>query len=298
MGIPAVSIVIPVYNGEQTISRALESVFAQVYSNFEVIVVDDASTDQTASLVGSYHDQRLKLIRSSENRGAGAARNKGIAAAQGKWVAFLDADDAWKPTKLERQLAWIGRTEGSVAACATGYDLEKGGRKQSIIPNLTSDQFRKDILFGCSISPGSTLLVDRIVFDEIGGFDETFRRLEDWDWLLRFSESHDMNFMRESLSEIYITSKEPPLGLFGSDPVQDGIRRMDEKHSARLRSSRDRRAFKSSLLIERAAFLHRNERQVSALLYVIAGLAVFPIRNRAFFRTLWRATSERFTLPR
>jgi glycosyltransferase involved in cell wall biosynthesis len=192
---PQVSVVIPVFNGEQTIKHALDSVFAQTFSNMEVIVVDDASSDRTIELAARYYSDRLNIIRSSENRGAGAARNKGSAAARGRWVAFLDADDAWKPAKLERQVGLLERSRRSVAACATGYHLEKGGRKQAISLNLTPEQFRKDILFGCTISPGSTLIVERYVFDEIGGFDESFQRLEDWDWLLRFSERYDMEFV-------------------------------------------------------------------------------------------------------
>jgi glycosyltransferase involved in cell wall biosynthesis len=291
---PQVSVVIPVFNGEQTIKRALDSVFAQTFSNIEVIVVDDASSDRTIELAARYSSDRLNIIRSSENRGAGAARNKGIAAARGRWVAFLDSDDAWKPDKLARQIAILDRSSKPVAACATGYDLEKNGRRFAIELNLTPQRFRRDILFGCTISPGSTLMVERYVFDEIGGFDENFRRLEDWDWLLRFSRRYDMEFVPETLAQIYFTNTERlrPAGM--DDPVLEGIRRMGEKHGARLLSLNKRLQLKGSLLIERAAVLHRNNRPVAAALYVIAALGVYPRRNAAFFRTLWRSVSERF----
>lgn len=217
---PQVSVVIPVFNGGQTIKRALDSVFAQTFTSLEVIVVDDASVDGTAAIVAQYVGDRLTMIRSSENQGAGAARNRGIAQARGRWVAFLDADDAWKPAKLEKQIAFLERSRKSVTACATGYNLEKDGRKQAITLNLTPAQFRKDILFGCTISPGSTLVVERHVFDQIGGFDEKFRRLEDWHWLLRFSEHYDMEFVPEPLAEIYLTRKAPLPNLIDVDPVQ------------------------------------------------------------------------------
>jgi glycosyltransferase involved in cell wall biosynthesis len=295
---PQVSVIVPVYNGAQTIKRALDSVLAQEFSGLEIIVVDDASSDRTVELVAQYPDDRLTTIRSAENRGAGAARNKGIAAARGRWVAFLDADDAWKPGKLERQIGLLERSRKSVAACATGYHLEKGGRKQAISLNLTPEQFRKDILFGCTISPGSTLVVERYVFDEIGGFDESFRRLEDWDWLLRFSERYDMEFVPDPLAEIYLTPKEFPPSLDDTDPVYEGIRRMGEKHGARLGSFNKRMQLKGSLLIERAAAMHRSSRPLAAAFYVMAGLAVYPIRNVAFFRTLRRATQDRIFRPK
>lgn len=291
--LPEVSVIIPVYNGEQTIKRALDSVFAQTFADIEVIVVDDASLDRTVGLVTQYADDRLKLIRSAENRGAGAARNKGIAAAKGRWVAFLDSDDAWMPNKLARQIQLLDRSSKPVAACATGYIIEKNGRRFAVELKLTPQRFHNDIIFGCTISPGSTLVVERYVFEEIGGFDENFRRLEDWDWLLRFSRRFDMEFVAEPLAEIYLTWKELPPGVESADSTLDGIRRMRVKHNARFSSLRNRLKFKGSLLIERAAVLHRSGRPLSAMLCVIAALAVFPARNVAFFKTLWRAARER-----
>ena len=289
----SVSVIIPVFNGEHTIKRALDSVFNQTFSDFEIIVVDDASTDRTVELVAQYGSDRLTVIRSAENRGAGAARNRGIEAARGRWIAFLDSDDAWKPEKLARQIELLKQSDQSATACATGYQIEKKGRSLVINLNLTPERFRQDILFGCTISPGSTLLLERYVFDEIGGFDESFRRLEDWDWLLRFSEHHDMVFVPEPLAEIYLTWNKSVPASGDGDPVLDGIRRMDKKHSARLGSLRKRLQLKSSLFIEHAAALHRNSKPLAAALFVIAGLVVYPARNAAFFRTLWRATQDR-----
>lgn len=293
IAVPQVSVVIPVFNGEQTIRRALDSVFAQTFSNLEVIVVDDASTDRTADIVAQYACDRLTIIRSTENRGAGAARNKGIAQARGRWVAFLDADDAWKPNKLARQIEFLDRSSKLVAACAAGYIIEKNGRCFTVELNLTPQRFRNDIVFGCTISPGSTLVVERYVFDEIGGFDENFRRLEDWDWLLRFSKRYDMEFVAEPLAEIFLGWKKPPPGVDKADSTLDGIRRMRMKHGSAFDSLRKRLQFKGSLLIERAGVLHRSGRPLAAMLCVIAALAVFPIRNVAFFQTLWRAARER-----
>lgn len=97
-----VSIIVPAYNAEKYIADAIESVLRQTYPYFELIIVDDASTDRTAEVVHSFSDQRIKLIRHASNRGPGAARNTAIEAASGKWMAVLDADDQWKANRLER----------------------------------------------------------------------------------------------------------------------------------------------------------------------------------------------------
>lgn len=290
---PQISVIVPVYNSEQTIKRALDSIFAQTYPSFEVIVVDDASSDQTLNLVAQYTDERLSIIQSPENRGAATARNKGIATAKGRWIAFLDSDDAWKPTKLARQVEFLERDRKPVAACATGYNIDKNGRRFAVVLNLTPQQFRNDILFGCTISPGSTLMVKRDVFDTIGGFDEAFKRLEDWDWLLRFSERYDMEFLPDALADIYLTQNKPSNGRSTADRTLDGIRRMRTKHGFRLGPLKKRLQFQSSLLIEHAAMLHRTGRSVNAAIYVILALALYPARNKGFFRSLSRAVRER-----
>lgn len=104
-----VSIIIPTYNSEKFISDSLESVLNQSHRHWELILVDDASTDATVSLAQKYADadNRIQIIQLSENSGTGVARNKALAAAKGKFISFLDADDLWKPTKLEQQLAFM-----------------------------------------------------------------------------------------------------------------------------------------------------------------------------------------------
>jgi glycosyltransferase involved in cell wall biosynthesis len=268
-------------------------VLDQTFSDFEILVVDDGSSDNTVDVIAGFDSNRLKLIRHATNRGAAAARNTGIAEARGRWIAFLDSDDAWLPDKLERQVMLLERCSRPVAACTTGYRINKHGRNLTINLKLTPKTFRRDILYGCTISPGSTLLVERYVFGEIGGFDEEFRRLEDWDWLLRFSERYQMEFVTAPLAQIYMTEKILPRAAGKGDPVHEGIRRMNAKHGSRLPSLNKRMQLRSSLLVEYAAALHRSGRPAAAAWYVLAALCVYPLRNTAFFRTLWRSVRER-----
>jgi glycosyltransferase involved in cell wall biosynthesis len=286
---PHVSVIIPVFNGESTIGRAVKSVFAQYFTDFELIIVDDGSTDQSVDFINEFARDNLRLIRHPHNLGTAAARNTGIAEARGRWIAFLDADDLWAPEKLARQIALIQQAGPNIKASASGFYLHKGGRKLTISLKLSPGQFRREILFGCSISPGTTLLVERQVFDELGGFDESFRRLEDWDWLLRYSERYDMAFAPEPLADVYLTTGKLFRTVGGVDPVLDAIHRIDTKYSRRLDSWTRRAQLRSSLLVERAAHLYRKRQPILAALLVIAALMIYPARNVAFFRTLWRS---------
>ena len=287
--IPKITVVIPVFNAEKTLDRALNSVAAQTYPDFDVVVVDDGSTDKTVDLVSNSRIGNLTFVKHAQNRGAAAARNTGISAARGRFIAFLDADDAWKPNKLERQIAALERAGSNVVACATGYHLHKGDRDLTIALNLTSEQFRKQILFGCTISPGTTLLIDRRAFDGIGLFDETFRRLEDWDWLLRFAERFELEIISEPLADIYLAVQ--ILSYEQRNLILDAIKRTREKHLHRF-GGLARVQLRSSLLIERAAMLYRSGKPIFAAMYVLAAIFVYPRRNAAFYRTLWRSVGD------
>ncbi|AZV79334.1 glycosyltransferase family 2 protein [Parasedimentitalea marina] len=118
---PFVSIVAPMYNLDSFIAETIQSVLSQTYTNFELILVDDCSSDETLARVQSFRDSRIKLILNEENKGAGETRNVGIRAARGNLIAFLDADDLWYPNKLMSQLAFMDRTGSAV--CYTLYDV-------------------------------------------------------------------------------------------------------------------------------------------------------------------------------
>lgn len=105
--IPETSIIMPAYNSAPFIREAIDSVLAQTYTKWELVIVDDASTDDTAQVVMSYHDERIRYKRNGQNMGAALTRNKAIAMAQGRYIAFLDADDLWLPEKLEKQIAFM-----------------------------------------------------------------------------------------------------------------------------------------------------------------------------------------------
>lgn len=202
---PLISVVIPTYNREKTILRALNSVLGQTYSNIEVIVVDDGSTDATAQLVGNCADERVRLICFSSNQGANRARNVGISEAKGEYVAFQDSDDEWLEDKLEKQLAYM--LEAAVKAVCCPYILFEAG-KIGIVPEYyrNPDICEKnvaEILKKTNIVGTPTLMVKRELFSTIGMFDEDMKRLQDYEFVIRLVKQESLGYVKEPLVKVY-----------------------------------------------------------------------------------------------
>jgi glycosyltransferase involved in cell wall biosynthesis len=289
-GGPLVSVIIPTFNRAGTLARALESVAAQIFTDYEIVVVDDGSTDGTAEALTTAIPNLL-LVRHSQNLGPGAARNAGISASHGKQIAFLDSDDRWEPDKLARQVAALRHVPSNVLACTTGFYLYRNQRRTIVVPQLAKGQFLREILFGCTISPGSTLLVERKAFEELGLFDDSVRRLEDWDWLLRYAERYDIESITDPLAHVYQHKSAAAPTNGDADAVIHAIGQIGAKHVAtiRARGMTAYRQFRSSLFVELAAALYRKGHYFRACGYVLRSLLIYPFRNRAFFRAVFRA---------
>ena len=138
-----VSIITPLYNSEKYIADAIDSVLLQSYTDFEMIIIDDYSQDKSVHKVKSYNDNRIKLICLKENKGAGIARNKGIEAAEGRYIAFLDSDDLWQPNKLEKQIDFM-RSQ-NVSFCFSSFYLmnENGERLHKYREALPKVDYKK-----------------------------------------------------------------------------------------------------------------------------------------------------------
>ena len=194
---PSITVLIPTHNRAGLLQRALKSVLGQTLAPDEIIVIDDGSTDGTAdSMVASF--PAVRCIR-QENRGVSAARNRGIEAASGDWIAFLDSDDEWLPRKLERQLEALGNAPEK-RVCHTDEIWIRNGRRVN--------PMRKHAKHGgwifehclplCAISPSSVLL-HRCVFTEVGLFDESLPACEDYDLWLRVCSRHPVVLVDEPL---------------------------------------------------------------------------------------------------
>jgi glycosyltransferase involved in cell wall biosynthesis len=196
---PTVSVVIPAYNAARTVGQAIGSVLEQSLHEIEVIVVNDGSTDATPDVVGGFDDPRVRLM-SQANAGVAAARNAGIEAASSRWVAFLDADDLWLPTKLEIQLDAIG-TSGARATQSSVYFVDDQLQVLSVERCRRSQDGLLDILrFKNTPAAPSTLVADRDLLAKIGGFDDSLAILEDWDLMIKLARHGKLTSVEEPLA--------------------------------------------------------------------------------------------------
>lgn len=187
---PLISVVIPVYNGEKTIQKTIESVLNQTFSGFELLVVDDGSQDSTLAIVNQIKDPRLKIF-SKQNTGVAASRNWGLSRASGQYVSFLDADDLWAADKLESQLKTLENSpQAAVVYSWTNWIDELGDflRRGSYI-SATGDVYVKLLLIDF-IESGSNPLIRTQAFAEVGGFDESLPADEDWEMWLRLASRY------------------------------------------------------------------------------------------------------------
>jgi glycosyltransferase involved in cell wall biosynthesis len=194
MKMPLISCIVPVFNGERYLGEALDSILAQTYRPLEVIVVDDGSTDGTAGVVARYGGRVAYLFQ--PNAGHAAARNLGLGAARGEFVAFLDADDLWHPEKLARQMArFHARPELDLCVThvrnfwipelADGRERHRGRRHGQALPGYST----------------VTLLTRRALFESMGRFDPTLRHGDDTEWFLRAA---DRGAVRELLPDVLV----------------------------------------------------------------------------------------------
>jgi len=199
---PLVSVVIPVFNRSDTLRRAITSVYAQTFPNYELIIVDDGSGEPIADhIVDVLSQANTRLLRHDTNRGAAAARNTGARAAQGRYIAFLDSDDEWHSDKLARQIAFM-EAEPECRASCTGFALlGTEGVFDRRLPPVVSDL--NEILWGCRISPGTTLILERTFYETAGPMDETLGRLEDWDWMILAAKYAPITGVREVLADVH-----------------------------------------------------------------------------------------------
>lgn len=194
---PAVSVIIPTFNRSAMVLEAVDSVLSQSFRDFELIVVDDGSTDGTADLLAPYGD-RLRLLR-QENGGVSSARNCGLRASRAPLMAFLDSDDLWHPEKLSCQASYL-RTFPAAALCHTEEIwVRKGVRVNPRDRHAKAEghSFRR-LLRESLISP-SAVMIRRELFDEVGGFDESLPACEDYDLWLRIARSREIHLIRRPL---------------------------------------------------------------------------------------------------
>ncbi|HEY9646792.1 MAG TPA: glycosyltransferase [Chroococcidiopsis sp.] len=191
---PTISVIIPVYNGEKTIQATIQSVLDQTFADFELLVIDDGSTDRTLEVVAQITDPRLKVL-SFPNRGVAVSRNLGFQHSSGAFISFIDADDLWTPDKLEAQLQQLENHPQAAIAYSWTNCIDDRGKflrqcsyvhwSGDVLPQLLLDDF---------IGSGSNVMIRREAYAEVGGFDQQLTNAQDTDlWLRLAARYHFVN---------------------------------------------------------------------------------------------------------
>lgn len=212
-----ISVILPTFNRESTIYDAIMSVLNQTYTDLELIIVDDGSTDRTYEIVKDITDLRVKYFKNEKNIGACASRNKGVHLSSGKYIAFQDSDDIWLENKLMEQITFLKENDADLVYCAmnrydiNGKDYEKYPKRILDYSQDISLQFLKENM------AGTVCVFCKKEYIENNLFDEEMPRLQDWEFMVRFSKKYKVVYQDMVLVNSYVQndsiSKNPEKGL-------------------------------------------------------------------------------------
>ncbi len=206
---PIVSVVLPTYNRAPLLGRAIRSVLGQSYTNFELLVIDDGSTDETSNVVAGFRDRRIRYISLPHNTGAGAARNVGIRMATGKFLAFQDSDDEWLPSKLAKQMSAFERGSGRLGIVYSDMHRIHGDGTATYFaaPSVTSDRLINTAVWFYQVGNlgVQSSVIKREYLDAAGHFNENLPALEDLEMFIRLSRRCEFHLIQEPLVRYYDT---------------------------------------------------------------------------------------------
>ena len=200
-----VSIILPTYNREHSISRSVESILRQTYPHLELLVIDDASEDRTEEIVADFaaSDERVHYFRQPHNSGVAAARNEGIRRAKYAYVAFQDSDDIWGADKLEKQMrVFEHRPDVGMVYCAFEGTKQDGTTVRIPDRSMPEENLQGNLyklLLQRNVIDAPTVVIRKECLDKVGGFDETLTCLEDWELFLRIAKEYEIGYAADAL---------------------------------------------------------------------------------------------------
>jgi len=305
---PLISVIIPTYNRAGLLKRAVESVLEQSYDNFELLVVDDGSTDETADFVTGLDDPRLRYLRQPRNMGVAAARNRGMREARGSLIAFLDSDDAWTRAKLERQVELIRRRPAKVGLFYTGLTVGDDDNSNSVwLPTARGDVWQAMLHANVIHFATPSVVIRREVIETIGYFDENLPANEDYGYWTRLSRFFEIDFVpaplitvgsdadeRRSLNfKSNMSARKLYMQRYGDDALRAGVRHLSFLDSARRHlESPDGSAREARWLLAKAL----RDRPGEPRLYMWLAFAMIPGKPRSQLAP--RLKALRTLLPR
>lgn len=282
---PLVSVIIPTYNRAGVLYYALHSVLNQTVQDFEVFVIDDASTDATAQLIEHFNDPRIHYIRFATNKKAAAARNAGMQQARGKYIAFLDSDDDWLPEKLEKQVACLDALSDEWGCCYTGAFVNKVGglTRQRIYRPRKSGDLLKDLLMGNFVIWTPTFMFRRSCLDDVELMDERLVRSQDVDFYIRLLSRYKIASIPEPLANIFLVLNKSLAGVAAESRAILLSKHRDQIDALGFYSSRY--VYSMSDMIQAEAFMSDGDIRAAWKSFRVAVLRnpFMPVRRYAAF---------------
>jgi glycosyltransferase involved in cell wall biosynthesis len=285
-----ISVILPVHARQESAARAIRSALSQTGPWIEIVVVDDASPEPFYLPPDLADDNRIRVLRSELNRGAAAARNLGIAAARGNWIAFLDSDDFWLPGKIEDQSKFIIRHQAdggnNLTFYATAFRQVSMKSGATVIRTPINASSPLDFASGCWFAPGSTAIVSKQAFEQIGGLDEDLRRLEDLDWALRLSLIGGKLVVAPFVGAVIEVGARPSLQMMDTAcrRLVEKFQNVDFKYGSGLK-----RRLRSYTHVERAAACSYVSDYLGMVSYLFRSVVLMP-RFRVHLRRWWSET--------
>lgn len=275
---PQVSVVLPTFNRARELRRSIHSVLSQTFRDFELIVIDDASTDDTEEVMKGIDDGRLRYERLSTNLGGAEARNIGSSMARGDIVAFQDSDDEWTCLKLEKSVRELEADPAVGWVFSPFIQLWGTGCRRMPMKNPTVDQagFYESLL-DANVVGTPTLVVKRAVLETVGGFDASMPRYQDWELALRLAQVSQARFINEPLILSYVTAGSITQN---KEAHRVGLRHIYEKHIDAITRNRSLKATWSHRLGD--AMLSTGKAEGRRLL--LAALLCEPLNIRYFVK--------------
>lgn len=231
-----VSVVVPTYNRAHLLPRAIRSVLNQTYDEYELVIVDDGSTDDTQEVVSQFGDERIRYVRFEENRGANAARNRGVSEAAGEYVSFLDSDDELTEKHLEAVVDRLEQSPAAVAGACTGCEIVTENGTVPSIHEVRDAAFELEDILHCNVIGSiSCTTFQRSVFEEVGCFDERLPSSQDHDLYIRVLKDYRIAAIDKILTRYHVHGDQISYDL---DRRTTGRKRLVEKHSPLVSETR------------------------------------------------------------
>ena len=284
-GSPRVSVIIPTHNRASMLPRAVDSVLSQTFTDFELLIVDDCSADETPEVAARYTDPRVRAFRHIRNSGAAAARNTGIANSRGEYIAFLDDDDEYLPTKIEKQAQVLDAASADVGMVYVWCNFV-GADGKTIGTRCRMDEgyvFEEALALRLILGIGTSSMTRAAVFEDIGGFDEALFVGEDLDFLCRFARQFKILSVPEVLVRLHVGH--PQVTTPTRNHLQERLH-FTYSHMKKYRADLHSRRTVRAMMWQRIALLEWRTRDYRGLIHAVAASFANDPRS-AWYAAKW-----------